>query len=132
MWNVISHIVKEKPKISATIRTKKNKQLENKETIGYKTKVDQFECYNWTYKYRPQSSCEVVGNEEAIIKLKEWLLGWKATFINEDVSSGDEFYSSDNSRSKINENNQIAILLGPYGCGKTASVYAVANEFGYT
>lgn len=134
MWNVISHVVKEKPKISvsATTRTRKNKQLENKGTMGYKTKIDQFECYNWTYKYRPKSSCEVVGNEEAIIKLKEWLLGWKANFTNEDVSSGDEFYSSDNSRSKINENNQVAILLGPYGCGKTASVYALANEFGYT
>lgn len=134
MWNVISHIVKEKPKISisATTRTRKNKQLQNKGTMEYKTKVDQFECYNWTYKYRPKSSCEVIGNEEAIIKLKEWLLGWKATFTNEDISSGDEFYSSDNSRSKIIENNQVAILLGPYGCGKTASVYAIANEFGYT
>lgn len=133
MWNVISHIVKEKPKISVSAtRTRKNKQLENKGTMGYKTKVDQFECYNWTYKYRPKSSCEVIGNEEAIIKLKEWLLGWKATFTNEDISSEDEFYSSDNSRSKINENNQVAILLGPYGCGKTASVYAIANEFGYT
>ncbi|XP_017759978.1 PREDICTED: ATPase family AAA domain-containing protein 5 [Eufriesea mexicana] len=129
MWSVISLIVKEQPNkiILTKTRSKKNKQSEKKEGIE-----DSFECCSWTYKYRPKSSQEIVGNEEAVAKLKEWLLGWKAIFTNEDVSSGDEFYSSDSSSSKMIENNQVAVLLGPHGCGKTASVYAVANEFGYT
>lgn len=65
--------------------------------------------------------------------MKEWLTGWRATFTNEDVNTSDEFYSTDcSSDTKIIENNQVAVLLGPCGSGKTASVYAVAEEFGYT
>lgn len=42
-------------------------------------------------------------------------------------SSGDEFVdidSDDESRS----NNNMAVLSGPCGCGKTSAVYAVARE----
>ncbi|XP_060815268.1 ATPase family AAA domain-containing protein 5 [Bombus pascuorum] len=134
MWDVISLIVKEQPNkiVSPKTKTKKNKQSGKKEVIEYKTKEDQFEYCSWTYKYRPKCSQQIVGNEEAVAKLREWLLGWKLMFTNEDVSSGDEFYSSDSCQTRISENNQVAVLLGPHGCGKTASVYALADEFGYT
>ncbi|XP_043527422.1 ATPase family AAA domain-containing protein 5 [Frieseomelitta varia] len=134
MWNVISLVKKQSNKVvSPKTRGKKNRQLGKRETIEHKTEEDQLEYCNWIYKYRPKSSQEIVGNEEAVAKLKEWLTGWKKTeCTNDNVSSGDEFYSSDSCQTKISENNQVAVLLGPYGCGKTASVYAVANEFGYT
>ena len=48
-----------------------------------------------------------------------------------DSSSGDEFADSDsNDSSNGNLPNNTAILIGPHGCGKTAAVYAVANELG--
>lgn len=134
MWNVISLVKKQSNKVvSPKERGKKNRQLGKKEKMEHKIKEDQLEYCSWTYKYRPKSSQEIVGNEEAVAKLKEWLIGWKkAEFTNDNVSSGDEFYSSDSCQTKISENNQVAVLLGPHGCGKTASIYAVADEFGYT
>ncbi|XP_076655766.1 enhanced level of genomic instability 1 [Halictus rubicundus] len=137
IWSVVSLISKGHAKnsnktVSPRSRTKRNKLLGEGKIIEEKNTEDQFENCSWTYKYRPKTVEEVVGNEEAATKLKEWLIGWKATFRNEDNSSGDEFYSSDSVSSRIHENNQVAVLLGPHGSGKTASVYAVAEEFGYT
>lgn len=65
------------------------------------------------------------------MKLKTWLEAWQ-TPVREDYSSSEEFYSSDNSYQNSLETNQVAVLLGPHGSGKTASVYAVAEELGYT
>ncbi|XP_076398232.1 enhanced level of genomic instability 1 isoform X2 [Megachile rotundata] len=134
MWSVIALTVKRHSHktVSPKTKSRKNKQVKK---IGMTEHIDnenQIENFSWTYKYRPKSTQEVVGNEKAAIKLREWLVGWKLTFINEDSNSGDEFYSSDSSYSKNNKNNQVAVLLGPHGSGKTASVYAVAEEFGYT
>lgn len=132
MWEVILHTVKGEPKqiTHSKARAKKNKHLEK--TDATESKEEQLKYCSWTLKYRPKSTQEVVGNEEAAIKLREWLIGWRATFTHDDVSSGDEFYSSDSNHSKIIENNQVAVLIGSHGSGKTASVYAVAEEFGYT
>ncbi|CAK9814031.1 Enhanced level of genomic instability 1, partial [Anthophora plagiata] len=134
MWDVISVIVEKESSKATSPKTKirKSKPFEKKKAMEYKNKENQFEYYSWPYKYRPKSTQEIVGNEEAAAKLKEWLIGWKATFSNEDINSEDEFYSSDSNYSKSRESNHVAVLLGPYGCGKTASVYAVAEEFGYT
>ena len=85
----------------------------------------------WTDKYRPNSSAEVIGNEEAVRKLKTWLDGWKSSNNNEDYSSGEEFYISDCSITSNKERNQVAVLVGPHGSGKTASVYAIAQELNY-
>lgn len=42
-------------------------------------------------------------------------------------SSGDEFVNSD-SDDESRSNNNMAVLSGPCGCGKTSAVYAVARE----
>lgn len=83
----------------------------------------------FTEKYRPKCSSDVVGNEEAVRKLKDWLESWR-TKPKESESSGDEFYSSDCSESRMDK-DQVVVLLGPHGSGKTASVFAIAEEFGY-
>lgn len=116
------------------LRGRKTRALEQKRmlTESVKNEEDQLHNCTWTYKYKPMSAQEIVGNEEAASKLKDWLSDWRASLTNEnDDSSGDEFYSSDCSFSCNNENNQIAVLLGPYGSGKSASVYAIAEELDY-
>ncbi|XP_070152901.1 enhanced level of genomic instability 1 isoform X3 [Polyergus mexicanus] len=138
IWKTISTIKSDLEKKSPLSRMKgrKSRTLERKkiltENIGNE-KSPLHDCA-WTCKYKPMSAEEIVGNEEAAGKLKDWLSGWRASLTKEDDgSSGDEFYSSDCSSSCNNrEDNQIAVLLGPYGSGKTASVYAVAEEFGYS
>ncbi|XP_046813074.1 ATPase family AAA domain-containing protein 5 isoform X1 [Vespa crabro] len=86
----------------------------------------------WTQKYKPMNSRQIVGNEEGAKKLRDWLSHWRSSLHKEHGSSGDEFYSSDCSFTSKHENNQVAVLLGPHGTGKTASVYAVAEELGYS
>ncbi len=62
---------------------------------------------NWTEKYRARSIVEIVGNEEAKEKLYRYIHSWK-------------------------EHDKSGVLIyGPAGVGKTASVYAIANDMGY-
>lgn len=123
-------------RISTTIRSgekRKSPKRKGKKRKSNEKKVDDEEKVDddgiWTEKYRPMSSRDIVGNEDAAKKLHAWLNGWKSPLRGDDYSSGDEFYSSD--CSYATESNQVAVLLGPHGSGKTASVYAVANELGY-
>ncbi|KAG7210658.1 hypothetical protein KM043_012166 [Ampulex compressa] len=135
IWETISSIVKgqSRKKLSPKARNKKRKSLGKKETaIDTNTKEDGNQDILWTFKYKPTCTQEVIGNEEAAIKLKDWLEGWRSSLIKEEGSSGEEFYSSDCSFSSSNENNHVAVLLGPHGSGKSASVYAVAEELGYS
>lgn len=133
MWKTISTIKGDLEKKSPPrMRNRKMKALERKRMLTESVGNEENQSYDWTYKYKPMSAQEIVGNEEAASKLKDWLSGWRASLTKEDDgSSGDEFYSSDCSSSCNNENNQIAVLLGPHGSGKSASVYAIAEELGY-
>lgn len=60
---------------------------------------------NWNLKYRPNSLKEVVNQEEAIEKLKDFVLNFKE------------------------QDKNAIILYGPAGSGKTASVYALAEQY---
>ncbi len=55
-------------------------------------------------KYEPKHSNEVVGQDGPVANLKSFILDFK------------------------NQKNKAIVLYGPPGCGKTSSVYAVANE----
>ncbi len=59
----------------------------------------------WTKKHAPKSGKEVM--QGAYATLKEYVLGYRK------------------------QRARAAILHGPTGCGKTSSVYALANELGY-
>lgn len=135
MWKTISTIKdnSEKKPLSR-MRTRKTRAVERKRTLmeNVGNEENQSDNCTWIYKYKPMNAQEIVGNEEAAVKLKDWLSSWRMSLTKEDnYSSGDEFYSSDCSSSYNNENNQIAVLLGPHGSGKSASVYAIAEELGY-
>lgn len=133
IWNTVSVVNRRgsgnavKSQKSSTSRKRKQSEKEKTGSID----EEQSEYCSWTYKYRPKRSRQVIGNDEAVGKLKDWLVGWCAISTT-NGDSGDEFYQSDNSRSANLESNKVAVLLGPHGCGKTASIYAIAEEFGYT
>lgn len=129
LWKYISKISKQencKPQRKSSRRSKGGKNKPN-------TTSDESEILtvHWTDKYKPNNASDIVGNEEAAGKLKTWLLSWKQKKGNENYSSSEEFYSSDGSSSQRTENNQVAVLSGPHGSGKTAAVYAIAQELGY-
>ncbi|XP_074244493.1 ATPase family AAA domain-containing protein 5 isoform X1 [Saimiri boliviensis] len=97
----------------------------------------------WTEKYQPQTASELIGNELAIKKLHSWLKDWKRRAEleerqnlkgkrdekQEDVLDSIDFKgSSDDEESRL---CNTVLISGPTGVGKTAAVYACAQELGF-
>lgn len=91
----------------------------------------------WTERYRPHSSKDIIGNFESIKELKKWLITWQENKITPKSTSGktesdssDFYYNTSDSDSKedMRRINNVLIISGPVGSGKTSSVYAVAAE----
>lgn len=62
----------------------------------------------WTFKHKPKSAADIVGNREALHLLSEWLKSW----------------------SKGIPSQKAAFLHGPPGVGKTVSVEALTSDLG--
>ncbi|XP_037663820.1 ATPase family AAA domain-containing protein 5 isoform X2 [Choloepus didactylus] len=97
----------------------------------------------WTEKYQPQNSSELIGNEVAIKKLHSWLKDWKRRAELEegqnlkgkrDEKQEDLLDSIDFKGSSDDEESRLCntvLITGPTGVGKTAAVYACAQELGF-
>ncbi len=60
----------------------------------------------WVVKHIPETTDEIQGQDSAVKDLKEFVANY-------------------------GKDKKAALIYGPPGCGKTASVYALANELGY-
>lgn len=98
--------------------------IESREDLNYLT---------WTEKYRSTFAKDIIGNFNSIKEMKQWLQSWQENAIKKndqsDSDSSDFYYDSDtNSRDGMKTTNNLLIVTGPVGSGKTSSVYAVAAE----
>ena len=95
----------------------------------------------WTSKYEPRCGAEILGNCGEVARLREWLTTWTSgagrtragsnstTGSTSELTSDSEF-ESDLELSEASGGN-TALLVGPTGCGKTATVFALAAELGF-
>ncbi|KAM4595843.1 ATPase family AAA domain-containing protein 5b [Fundulus diaphanus] len=104
-----------------------------------------FEDVLWTDKYAPRHSSEVIGNSASVNKLHSWLKKWKLRADaderrqmeqkqREEGTSWDrgDFQGEAGLEDGGEEPCCNAMLLtGPSGVGKTAAVYACAQELGF-
>ncbi|ANQ06457.1 Replication factor C subunit 1 [Plasmodium coatneyi] len=81
----------------------------------------------WVEKYRPKSLNELVGNNQNVLKLKNWLASWDDVCIK-----GLKKQVTKTFRGVFeNVNARCALLSGSAGIGKTTTAKIVAESSGY-
>uniref|UniRef100_A0A3Q2XJ85 ATPase family AAA domain containing 5a n=1 Tax=Hippocampus comes TaxID=109280 RepID=A0A3Q2XJ85_HIPCM len=97
----------------------------------------------WTEKYQPQHSGDIIGNTASVQMLHSWLKEWKLRADrderNKQKEKKQEEGSNDSDWDCRDEDSLSAedslcntvLIIGPTGIGKTASVYACAQELGF-
>ncbi|KAK1885733.1 ATPase family AAA domain containing protein 5 [Dissostichus eleginoides] len=110
-------------------------------------KDSSFEDVLWTDKYSPQHISEVIGNSASVNKLQSWLKKWKLRADCDERRKMEEKKQEDNSNDSWDCGDfqgeggaegdreeplcNTMLITGPQGVGKTASVYACAQELGF-
>uniref|UniRef100_A0A8C2CXT7 ATPase family AAA domain containing 5b n=1 Tax=Cyprinus carpio TaxID=7962 RepID=A0A8C2CXT7_CYPCA len=102
----------------------------------------------WTDKYQPQQSSEVIGNSASVGQLHSWLKEWKIRADTEErrrrqeerrmkIENSHESWDCgdfEGDTVSIDHEQELCntvLMIGPSGVGKTAAVYACAQELGF-
>ncbi|CAJ1076705.1 LOW QUALITY PROTEIN: ATPase family AAA domain-containing protein 5-like [Xyrichtys novacula] len=97
----------------------------------------------WTDKYQPQLSSDIVGNSAQVRRLHSWLKEWKLRADREERKKQKEKETEegdtdsdwdcrdDDSQDGEDMLCNTMLITGPSGVGKTAAVYACAQELGF-
>jgi DNA polymerase III delta prime subunit len=123
-------------------------RLNSKLDAGVKYEPNLAGSMQWTMKYSPQCTDDIIGNSAVVRELASWLGEWEARDLKRRRrlrqgcnDAGDDYsnsssscYEDDDSMGDSGEDEELpntALLVGPSGVGKTATVYALAHEMGF-
>ncbi|KYO03625.1 putative replication factor C subunit 1 [Plasmodium gaboni] len=120
--------------VSDTIKTesKNTYNIEKKDTYNNQKKDThnaEKEIPNqlWVEKYRPKNINELVGNNQNVIKLQNWLASWEDVCIKGIKKQAQKTFRG----IFENVNARCALLSGPAGIGKTTTAKIVSEASGY-
>jgi hypothetical protein len=94
----------------------------------------------WTQKFRPQTADQVLSQGSPAVDLANWISGERLRFSGHLPSEMDDFIVDSDAesseagsviRSRFVGYENVCVLVGGHGTGKSASVYAVAETHGY-
>lgn len=107
----------------------------------------------WTYKFRPRRSDEILVGNDAGLQLRNWVSGDRKLSTNPSIpaemedfivdDTEDDVYTDDpiseidtpqkpkRKKKVFDAYENVVVLVGDHGVGKSAAVYAVAEELGY-
>ncbi|XP_056144448.1 ATPase family AAA domain-containing protein 5 [Lampris incognitus] len=97
----------------------------------------------WTEKYRPQHSSDIIGNTASVLRLHSWLKEWKLRADREERrrqkekkrEEGGKYSDWELGEEDFQDGEDVLcntlLITGPTGVGKTAAVYACAQELGF-
>ncbi|ESO85829.1 hypothetical protein LOTGIDRAFT_235779 [Lottia gigantea] len=146
-------VIKVKKKSKLKRKKEKRKSVEEiKEPEPEKPPLHASSELLWTDKYQPSHSSDIIGNTSDINKLKTWLLEWKhkthkdarkmkkllskQSKSSKSSSQDSQWYKDDSDfdSDESEEDDRLCntmLITGQHGIGKTATVYALAQELGY-
>ncbi|XP_065898480.1 ATPase family AAA domain-containing protein 5-like isoform X2 [Dysidea avara] len=93
----------------------------------------------WVDLYSPTNLDDILGNQQALQILFQWLIGWKDGHSgingnNSQKKSGESdcmVIDSDSNDCEEEGASKVLLVRGKVGCGKTSAIYACANKLGY-
>ncbi|XP_017252670.1 uncharacterized protein LOC108223102 isoform X1 [Daucus carota subsp. sativus] len=96
----------------------------------------------WTNKYQPKKANEICGNGECVTYLNNWLRLWheKSSGVNKIIGNIDSEQDAEYSRTSVSDSGDmdeenrlknVLLITGPVGSGKSAAIYACAEEQGF-
>ncbi|CAO2834492.1 unnamed protein product [Amaranthus hypochondriacus] len=98
----------------------------------------------WTNKYHPEKASQVCGNMESVKFIKDWLQLWhsmdfrsrKSSYsVDKHLIKNQEYGSCDGDSDAESEEvpglKNVLLVTGPVGSGKSAAIYACAEEQGF-
>ena len=125
-----------RPKIKREIKKENNPISLNNNCFNKGTKLNENSYKNkipiselWTDKYIPKNISDIIGNQQQIRNIEQWLDNWDDCILNGNKNEVNKTGKKNSKNGNINA--RATIISGPPGIGKTSAVRVLTKIKGY-